>query len=661
MAEAQMVLFAPRFLETHAGASVLNDPITALIELLANAWDAAATRVEIQWPAQRSHQIFSITDNGHGMTRDQFYRRWLTLAYDRRQEQGDDVEVRVGPNQRQSRVAFGRNGIGRHGALAFGDSYVLSTWRDGTRHTFRITQGSKAPLEVEELSVTPIPGTGTIISAETGTAKHTFISAETARQEIGLRFLIDPSFAVFVDGVQVGINDIPPEQVQRVEITVPGVGPITITVLDTRETDRSTAHHGIAWHVRGRLVGTCSWQGSGHEKFLDGRRAEAKRFTFFISADGLDAAVLPDWSGFDYRNLEFRRANEQVQSVVQDILVELTREKRSATTRAVASAHRGRLSEMTSGRVEKWTKFVDQAQVACPSISERELTQLAGVLAQLELSNSKFGLIGRLHQYAAGDLDRLDTLLSEWTLDTAKIVLDELQTRIKLVDELRRKVKDPASHEVHDLQPLFHQGLWIFGPEYETIEFTSNEGITTVIRKLMKQPVRGSTNRPDFVIVPDGSAGFYSYPKYDSAGGEIGVDRLTVVELKRPGIPISTDQKTQAWKYVKELYDLGQLQEHSAVTCFVLGSEIDVSETEERTEKGGRVVIRPLSYDTVLVRAKSRLLKLFDRVKSAPFLDQKEIEEFLHPTVTKVDQGELLDDDALGNAQNAPTADKLAS
>src|SRR6185436_1976246 len=103
------------------------------------------------------------------------------------------------------------------------------------------------------------------------------------------------------------------------------------------------------------------------------------------------------------------------------------------------------------------------------------------------------------------------------------------------------------------------------------------------------------------------TAGFYSYPKYTLDDGEIGIDKLTIVELKRPGIPIGKEQKDQAWKYVVELRKKGLIK-GAQVTCFILGSEIDQFEGDEEM-KGTDVRIMPMTYDIIVTRAKSRLLK----------------------------------------------------
>jgi DNA mismatch repair ATPase MutL len=71
--------FAPHFLDVRAGPSIMRDPVTALVELVANAWDSGATEVHIRWPDEELGRTFCVTDNGHGMTESEFEERWLSV------------------------------------------------------------------------------------------------------------------------------------------------------------------------------------------------------------------------------------------------------------------------------------------------------------------------------------------------------------------------------------------------------------------------------------------------------------------------------------------------------------------------------------------------------------------------------------------------------
>ncbi|MDF0663969.1 MULTISPECIES: hypothetical protein [unclassified Rhizobium] len=217
----------------------------------------------------------------------------------------------------------------------------------------------------------------------------------------------------------------------------------------------------------------------------------------------------------------------------------------------------------------------------------------------------------------------------------AKDALDEIQTRLKLIEDLDKKLRDETMDEVGDLQPLFERSLWVFGPEFESLEFTSNRGMTEVIRKIFGSNETGSRQRPDFVMLPDGSVGLYSRDAHDLGHEVDGVSRLVVAEIKKPGVGIGSEQKDQAWRYVKELRSKGLLTEAAMTTCYILGSKIDAAEGGNRTEWDGRVTIIPMTYNTFIRRAEKRMLGLRDKLKEAPFLKEHGIDgdAFVMPPV----------------------------
>lgn len=215
----------------------------------------------------------------------------------------------------------------------------------------------------------------------------------------------------------------------------------------------------------------------------------------------------------------------------------------------------------------------------------------------------------------------------------AKIVLDEIQTRLKLIGELKIKIEMKGIDEVHELQPLFEKGLWMFGPQFESIEFTSNRGMTNVIRSIFgDKKGKGSLNRPDFVILPDSSVGFYARSSYDEDYNEIGCEHVVIVDLKTTGLTIGAKENDQIWKYVKELKRKGYIRQTTQVDGFVLGDQIEDGENEPR-KHGDRVKIIPMLYSTILLRAEKRMLNLHEKVKTAPFLVEQgeQLKSFLEP------------------------------
>ena len=618
-----------RFWEQYVGAKLVHDPVIAIVELVANCWDAGAKDVRITWP-EEGNLLLEVIDDGEGMTKAEFYRRWGGMSYDRVKNQGPSVEVQIGGVTRTRKV-FGRNGIGRFAGFCFASEYQVATAKEGTRNVFLVKKGRTRALDFEHLKtdVTETAGTTVRIKRLNGST----IRPETVRTELGRRFLTDPGFQVSVNGVRIAFDDIEEKGLEKILVPVPSLDTqIEVKVIDAQRTDPTGRQHGVAWHVLGRLVGDCGWKDPEQRSLIDGRRVEAKRFTFIIEADLLHeaGAVKPDWSGFEEENETFVTVNAAVQSAITKRLLEVTKEKRDETTSNVRRSHAQQVRQMSPIRREKWNLFVEKVAEECPSLTESELKSVSGVLANMEVANSQYGLLHKLHDLSPDQIDDLHQILDDWTVGMAKIVLDEIQGRMRLIEELRIKTSLDSTLEVQELQPLFRQGLWIFGPEFETIHFTSNEGMTSVIQDLFgRKDLKGSRNRPDFAVLPDCSVGLYSYPEYDAEGSEVGPSKLVVVELKAPDVPIGDTEKGQCWKYVRELLQKGLLSERTRVQGFVLGRTVNQVDREERTELGGRVRILPLDFTTVLQRADSRLLKLREKIKSAPFLQDKNLEDFV--------------------------------
>jgi hypothetical protein len=614
--ELPLLGFDPRFLDRHAGP-IITDLSVALVELVANAWDAYATAVEITWPTNSGAQKFSIKDNGRGMTAAQFEQRWGVFDYNRVKAEGEYVAPPAELQKLAPRRVYGRNGRGRHGGFAFSNPYEIAVEAAGEKVTYRVSRGGHRPFDWEIIKREQSAGHGVEIRAVEPTRLR--LGAAEVREVLGTRFLTDPNFKVSVDGHPVTFDDIPQDFLRETFADIDGVGRAKILMIDSQRSDRTTRQHGIAWHVNNRLVGDCGWRGTDYERVLDGRTSEAKRFTFIVFADFLadNDAILPDWSGFQAGNETWRKTQVAVQDKIREEIAAFSSERRSEAKEAVHERYASIVTRIAPSARERWNSFVDQIVDTCPGMSSEQIEQVAGILANLEASTSKYGLLAKLHGLEPGELDQLDGILADWSVATAKMALDEIQSRLKLISELHDKLRDERADEVRELQPLIERSLWVFGPEFESIEFTSNRGMSEVIKRLLGGTAQGSLNRPDFVILPDGSVGLFARPAFDDQHEVIGVAHLVVVELKRPGIPIGMDQKNQAWKYVVELQTHGLVDDSTRITCFVLGSRLT---PREGVREEGRTKIIPMAYETFIRRAETRMLNLYARLSEAPFL-----------------------------------------
>jgi len=264
------VIYEDRFLEAYTGTKILRDDVTAIVELIANAWDAGATEVGISWPNGVGIKEFSIRDNGTGMTSEEFRQMWSTLSYDRKKHLG---EYAIFPDgvELTKRFAFGRNGKGRFSGFCFGSEYIVETSKNGELNRYRISRGDDTPFVIKLEHTQESDKHETRIYCHE--SKQRFFNQEEISSEIGMRFLTDPNFKVSVNGTEIDFSNIDGEHIQKEMIPIENFNTsVELIVIDTQKTDRTTKQHGVAWHVGGRLVGDCSWKGMGRDKLIDGRK-----------------------------------------------------------------------------------------------------------------------------------------------------------------------------------------------------------------------------------------------------------------------------------------------------------------------------------------------------------------------------------------------------
>ena len=638
--------FADRFLQDHAG-QIISEPRTAILELIANSYDAGATKIDIIWPTEKG-QKFSVTDDGVGMTKTEFEHRWKTLCYDREAEQGNQVVFPKGVKGIK-RTAFGRSGKGRHAPFCFADSYEVTTMKDGDCIQVRVglaTTGT-TPFEITLLAETKKRGHGTEIVA---VLERHLLAVEELRQLIGSKFIVDPSLCIRVNQQPVELMSL--EGLKTTEIIVEGHGTVTVHFIDSIEHYRSAKLRGITWWVNQRRVGEPSWDRLDDEgAYLDGRTEHAKKFSFIVMADFLTPGqdVKADWSDF-HANQRTNAVRDAVHRyVIKEIQAQLATTRKERKKTAIENS-RELMGELPTISKKAIGQFIDEVQEKCPTMSDRDLSRTVQVLAKLEQSRTGYDLLTQLAACSPDDLDTWNSLMQQWTASNAEIVLNELDRRLKLIERMEKLVENPLADELHDLQPLFERGLWFFGPEFESVDFRSNRGLAEVIGKFLggadyKPPKR----RPDFVVLPETSIGAYCADAYD-AGGEIcGIRKVAILELKKGGFCVTQKEADQARDYAKEIRKAGRVQATTEIVAYVLGATLE--EGLESADYGENTHIIPMVYQTVLRKAHQRTFNLQKRLLEVQtnLASDPEVE-----AVLRVDTQKQLFDDALPKPHITP-------
>jgi hypothetical protein len=389
--------FGPAFLHDHVG-HVISDPRLAIVELIANAYDAGAQRVDIAWPQDEPGR-FEISDNGTGMSIEEFNRRWKTLCYNRMQEQGSDVVFPADARARR-RLAFGQSGKGRHGAFCFADTYWVETWKDGESSTVCVCRActGQEPFHCSLESTLKKDGHGTRIYAD---MKRHLITVEELRECIGSKFLVDPSFEITINGERLELLAL--KGVSTYVVEAGQHGAITVHHIDATQQDRTTQLRGITWWVNARMVGQPSWDGLDERgAILDGRTVAAKRFSFIVEADILKEDVKDDWSGFrdSRRSLDVREAARKHVITVLDALMAKSRKERK---KAALAESQSALRELPRFSRKVIGHFVDEVQQNCPTLSEGDLVRTVKIFTKLEQARSGYELLDKLVPFPVGE------------------------------------------------------------------------------------------------------------------------------------------------------------------------------------------------------------------------------------------------------------------
>jgi hypothetical protein len=607
----QGCLFEQDFLRRTLGA-IANAPEVALTELVANAWDAGATKVQIVVP-EEIDEFLVIEDNGTGMTAADFRRKWMTLGYDRIKHQGGWAEF---PSDRShlKRPAYGRNGVGRHGMLCFASEYEVITRRDGTLSTFLVEATSgKDPFRIVKHTIGTDSGHGTVLKAR---VTRNLPPVERVTSVLSARFLHDPQFSVSVNGKSVPLAE-HQGLVNQKSLKFSNGCTAEAYFVDSTRAARTTQYQGVAFWVGGRLVGDPGWAAHG-KVFLDGRTRIAKRYTVIVRSDDLFDEVLPDWTGFKKSDRVDALLNV-VADYVQEVFGQLSSDRVQETTETVLREHIADIRTLRSSAKIEIEEFVTSVTKSQPTIQSESLS--AAVRAVIDLEKTRMGsaLLDKIVRLSDEDVAGLDRLLSEWTVRDAITVLDELDRRLSVIVAIEKLSADSKVDELHALHPLVTESRWLFGLDFDTPEFVANVSLTTAMREIFKKRLIGGEienprKRTDLIVLGDATVSGVATERIEESRFPT-MSQVLLVELKRGGAEITRENMHQATDYVEDFLRSGLIDGEPQFRVFVVGHTVS-DKVEPQRDLGTRARVEVATYGQLIRLANRRLFRLKERLAS---------------------------------------------
>lgn len=135
------------------GSDLISDDFIAVFELVKNAYDAHATKVEITFDHIYSDNAkIIIKDNGKGMNYDDLNNKWLFVAYSAKKEGTEEESYDYRDKIKVKRAYAGAKGIGRFSCDRLGGELYLETIKDETNSKVEtlLTQWDKFEGDIKE-------------------------------------------------------------------------------------------------------------------------------------------------------------------------------------------------------------------------------------------------------------------------------------------------------------------------------------------------------------------------------------------------------------------------------------------------------------------------------------------------------------------------------
>ena len=611
----------------HLGLQMYSTLPPVIGELVANAWDANATKIEITIPEtpidERTSEIV-IADDGMGMSDENIREKYLIAGRDRREKEGSDRTPAP-----LNRKIMGRKGIGKFSAFGIAQEIEIESIcnRECSRFVMDyekiLKSADRRRAEFVPLRPTGNVTTGTAITLRRITKfKTRRISIAQLRRRLARRFAVvgtGSNFDIIINGSPISAEE--RDLKQLLDKDADGVQ--YMWSFDTEEIEPSTGwtvsgwigaldrttpildgvDRGISIMARGKLV---------QEPFLFnaivGQQYALSYLVGELHAEFVDEvedtigtnrnALVWDTDA-NTRLMEWGK--KQVEKIAREWADKRSRDnQRRLEESELYRTFKERASDVGNKRALGLAdKLVRQVISKNPTAGDQELQPII----QMSLDFLEFNAFWEIaHDVAEADLtdtDRLFELFREWQIVEAKEMSRVTEGRIATIQKLQELIETDAV-EMPTLHKFLKAFPWVIDPRWTMVD--DEVRYSDILRRKFKEPQEKpkKNRRIDFLCVHDGPD-------------------LAVVEIKRPGKKASTEELEQIEEYV------GFMREHiekttdpdfvyrSATGYLLCGDLVDTRQVRQRRRNLEKAGIFVRSYVDLLANVERVHKEFMDR------------------------------------------------
>lgn len=535
--------FEPTTIE-HLGLKLYSYLPPVIGELISNAWDADAEKVEITLPkgniTTSSEVIVRDYGKSAGMNCDEIQKEYLPIGRN----------CREGGNEKSSggRPLMGRKGIGKLSAFGIATELEVRTVKDGFAVCIKLDYDKMkswpkgSPYEAEicqnRCGKNKEPS-GTEIRLRR-LHRSSPINEDSIRRGIARRFtVIDKKFQVFINGKEITHKDRRLKDDCKKDWDVKNI-PHLNNVLDSQK----------GWEINGWIgvVEKSSQTERGVDVFVRGKAAELE--TMFglktthiqfarayvvgeIHANFLDTNednISTGRNSVHWESEAGQKLEEWGQKALTFVFNEwLKIQHKEKEEKIVKTADFDKWLSTRTEREQKVAQKLIKVIVEDPNIEPESAKPLLDVIKTNVEFEAFRNLVDEMENKKL-DAKTFLKLFEDWRIIEAREHLRLSDGRLDVMEKLSQYVKKGAL-EVKQIQPLFEQNGWLINPSWT--EVTGQTRYTELLRKNCKEPAKLKEKDRRIDIL-----GYY-------VGGAV-----QVVELKRPEKTLSRQDLEQIEKYV---------------------------------------------------------------------------------------------------------------
>jgi hypothetical protein len=600
----------------HLGLQMYSTLPPVIGELVANAWDADATRIEITIPTGLITDGSEITavDDGTGMSDSDVRDAYLVVGRDKREAEGRDTTAE------RSRKVMGHKGIGKFAAFGIAGEMEIESIKKDEISRFRINyQDLKEAADKRVICFPALQPTGKVTRGTKITLRHIIkyrtrsIDVQGIRRGLARRFSVIGeayNFEVVVNGEPITAEE---RDLQRL-LQKDASGKKYLWTYDDVEIRPNTGWRVSGWI--GALDRTAPLDDGIQRGIVVMARGKLVQEPFVFDATVGQQYALSYLVG--ELNAEFVDDTEDTISTTRNSLVwdaewnlafkDWGQKEVNRIAREWAGK-RAKDNEVALLKNPIYRRFLEEAKgienkrvmkVADALIKGVVMRDLVGdeaaqeTMVQLCLDFMEFdefwALADDVTQAELNDTDKIMQLFREWELVEAKEMMRVTKGRITTIEKLESLIKTNAL-EVPVLHNFLREFPWVLDPRWQLI--ADEKRFSDILREnFPDDALPEEERRIDFLCVREGTT-------------------LVVVEIKRPSIRASVKELDQIQDYVSFMRDQvrkttdRELRQKTVVGYLLCGSVVDTWKVRERLPN--------LEAASIYVRLYSDLLGMVKR------------------------------------------------